>query len=154
MSGRARHREFGGAGGDRERQQQLVGEMELDTGRRCVMLAQGGGRLLGDDFGRAAQPAIGGETRRQRCVVGGQEDAGAGIGRNDPLRLDVDGDAEVGCRAAADALQGAAFERAGGAARLRSGRRRTSGRRRCRRPRRRRPDTIPSVSARHREESP
>src|SRR6516225_8984805 len=36
VSGRTCNREFGGAGSDRKRQEQLVSKMELDGSRRCV----------------------------------------------------------------------------------------------------------------------
>src|SRR6516225_11175154 len=62
VSGRTWNREFGGAGSDRKRQQQLVSKMELDGSRRCVMLAQCADCLVGNSFGRPSQPAIGGKA--------------------------------------------------------------------------------------------
>ena len=38
------------ARGERQRNQQLIGEMRLDRGARDVMLAKRGDRLVGDDL--------------------------------------------------------------------------------------------------------
>ena len=62
---RVGHRELGGAGRDRERQQQLIGEVKLDGGCGSVMLTHRANHLVGDCFGRPSQPAIGGKARFQ-----------------------------------------------------------------------------------------
>ena len=93
------HCELGGAGRDRERQQQLIGEVKLDGGCGSVMLTHRANHLVGDCFGRPSQPAIGGKARFQGRIIGEQKDAGAGTGRGDPLRLNVDCNAQIiqGC---------------------------------------------------------
>src|SRR6516162_9456195 len=52
MSGQACNREFGGTGSNRKRRAELVVAVEVDGGRRCVMLAQRANRLVGNAFGR------------------------------------------------------------------------------------------------------
>ena len=66
---RVGHRELGGAGRDRERQQQLIGEVKLDGGCGSVMLTHRANHLVGDCFGRPSRPAIGGKARFQGRII-------------------------------------------------------------------------------------
>ena len=73
---RVGHRELGGAGRDRERQQQLIGEVKLAGGCGSVMLTHRANHLVGNCFGRPSQPAIGGKARFQGRIIGEQKEIG------------------------------------------------------------------------------
>src|SRR5665811_1042379 len=69
--------------------------MKLNRSLRGMMCAESSDRFIGHRLGRLSQSAIGGEAHWQFLVLSHEKDAGAGTRSDDPMSLDVHGDAEV-----------------------------------------------------------
>jgi len=102
MSARTQSREGGDAACERERQQQLIGEVKLDCGIGSMVLAQSRDCFVGNGLGRLSQATISREAGNCFAIFGGEKNAGARTCRGHPLRLNINRHAELAerCRCA------------------------------------------------------
>ncbi len=95
MAGRPRRRKCGNAGRERQRQQQLIGEMKPNRGIGSMVLVEGSHCFIGNGLGRLTKPAIAREACRRVLVLGHKKNARARPGCGNAMRQDIDGDTKV-----------------------------------------------------------